>query len=1115
MKTTFRRLGAAARALALMAGFIAAGQTAHAACAGPNGNVGDVIYASNYNTMAFCNGSTWTSMAGGVSVTVNTSGGGAPPAGSSADVQFNSAGALAADTGNFTYSSGLLSAPNISATALSASGAGTFGTINSSGLGMLGSLHVAGGATITGQASITTISSSLIQVGNNGASCTSGLAGGVRYNSTSNTIDYCSGSAWLSLGPSATQVPAFSVNKSGTNQTVTAGASTLLTWSSELFDTNNNFDIGTNRFTPTVPGKYLITLNVGFTSAGPGDYVSAQIRKNGSISKQTTIVTTAASQGLQTHVSAIVDMNGSSDYIEGYAGTDLTTIKGTVGATGMDGILISMAGGGTGGTAAPAGSTNDVQFNSGGVLAADTGNFTYGASTLAAPIVSASTANITTLNSNAVNNTGLGTFGSILDNGGLTVLGAASMTTISSTAVSSSLIQVGSGNGTSCVAGLNGAIRYNSTSNTIDACLGTAWTSLSSGTTAGGGGQGDRITSGTLSIIANTGSAYASLTTNGTTWGYLSSNASFIPYLQVSNLNAGNISTSLIQTGANSTTCSNGIYGSIRWSATSDTIQVCNSGGWVSVASSSVPNTTISQGQNNYGAIFSGPNTLVTDSALYVDRANHRLGIGTAVPSGTLHVTGNGSPYAMFGTSGTGAIELRDDDNASGFFIRNDGVNPVISTKVGNIYLGYGSHSGMALNFYTSNTFAGTWDPNGRLGIGTGSPAYTLDVSGLLRVRNPSASQVMVDTTTTGQQAAVGFYSNGVNKWQIGKNNGDQLFIWDSAAARTAMNVYSSGSMGLMPDGGYVGIGTYTPASSLDVSSTSMRLSTTGGSNTPYMQWYKDGVRQAFMGWGVPGSSFNLSMENNNALYINASQTTVTGQLYAANDILLNNATNNVVFYGSTGVAVPGANSNGEKIQLYGTAGTVGASDYAIGIESGTMWFNGSSYKWYAGAVQKMLLDATGNLTATAFLYSSDKRLKSDITATTGGLAKLDALTPVSFRFTADPSKAIHLGLIAQDVQKVYPEAVKTDDKGFLKLDYPALVGPIIDMLKELKVIVLGDQADIAKLQAANDNLQQEVNALHAANDNLEAANKTLKSANDSAIERLDAMERKLRAHGW
>jgi hypothetical protein len=144
-------LRTALRLACLLLGLLAAGN-ANAACSSPAGNTGDQIYASNYNTMVFCDGARWVSMAGGVSVTVNTSGGGgATPAGSSADVQFNSSGALAADTGNFTYSSGLLKAPNVSTTNVAASGLGTFG-----------SLLVNGGATISGQASITTISTTLM-----------------------------------------------------------------------------------------------------------------------------------------------------------------------------------------------------------------------------------------------------------------------------------------------------------------------------------------------------------------------------------------------------------------------------------------------------------------------------------------------------------------------------------------------------------------------------------------------------------------------------------------------------------------------------------------------------------------------------------------------------------------------------------------------------------------------------------------------------------------------------------------------------------------------------------------------------------------------------------------
>src|SRR4051812_15494194 len=66
-----------------------------AACSSPAGNAGAQMYAGNYGVMAYCNGTNWISMAGGVSQTVNTTGDGATPEGSSADVQFNSSGALA------------------------------------------------------------------------------------------------------------------------------------------------------------------------------------------------------------------------------------------------------------------------------------------------------------------------------------------------------------------------------------------------------------------------------------------------------------------------------------------------------------------------------------------------------------------------------------------------------------------------------------------------------------------------------------------------------------------------------------------------------------------------------------------------------------------------------------------------------------------------------------------------------------------------------------------------------------------------------------------------------------------------------------------------------------
>jgi hypothetical protein len=123
------------------------------------------------------------------------------------------------------------------------------------------------------------------------------------------------------------------VHKNGTNQTVTASTQTLLTWTTEVFDTNNNF--ASNRFTPTVSGKYLFYLNV---RCSDGTGCIAYIKKNGN--DYATREIDVAGHGVD--VSAIVDMNGSTDYIEAYV-YDIsgTTIAGLEDHTYFTGALIA------------------------------------------------------------------------------------------------------------------------------------------------------------------------------------------------------------------------------------------------------------------------------------------------------------------------------------------------------------------------------------------------------------------------------------------------------------------------------------------------------------------------------------------------------------------------------------------------------------------------------------------------------------------------------------------------------------------------------------------------------------------------------------------------------
>ncbi len=109
--------------------------------------------------------------------------------------------------------------------------------------------------------------------------------------------------------------PAFLVNMDGTNQDNISGIDQLL-WLDEVFDTNSNFS--SHAFTPTVAGKYLLTLTVKWLGATltPGDAVSLFIFKGGSNLTQNTFVWDAAATTLNSPTqttSIIVDANGTTD----------------------------------------------------------------------------------------------------------------------------------------------------------------------------------------------------------------------------------------------------------------------------------------------------------------------------------------------------------------------------------------------------------------------------------------------------------------------------------------------------------------------------------------------------------------------------------------------------------------------------------------------------------------------------------------------------------------------------------------------------------------------------------------------------------------------------------
>ncbi len=116
-------------------------------------------------------------------------------------------------------------------------------------------------------------------------------------------------------------IPKFSAYL-GSNQSINASTWTKVQLNTESFDTNSNYDNATNyRFTPTVAGKYI----VGFQATITADW-SNTTQFKGAIYKNGSAVAvrdqmhwnSASNQNESLEVHQMVDMNGSSDYIEVY-----------------------------------------------------------------------------------------------------------------------------------------------------------------------------------------------------------------------------------------------------------------------------------------------------------------------------------------------------------------------------------------------------------------------------------------------------------------------------------------------------------------------------------------------------------------------------------------------------------------------------------------------------------------------------------------------------------------------------------------------------------------------------------------------------------------------------
>lgn len=149
-----------------------------------------------------------------------------------------------------------------------------------------------------------------------------------------------------------------------------------------------------------------------------------------------------------------------------------------------------------------------------------------------------------------------------------------------------------------------------------------------------------------------------------------------------------------------------------------------------------------------------------------------------------------------------------------------------------------------------------------------------------------------------------------------------------------------------------------------------------------------------------------------------------------------------------------------------------GLTQPALALAPGATWMQGSS-----------TLHIDGNITYTGTVTDiSDRRLKTDIESLVkhgSMLDRINAIDTYSFRMKDSADTQKEFGVMAQELEEVFPELVRTatDEIGTKSVNYMGLIAPLIEATKELSSQNAALKADNRALVAENVSQRQATDA--------------------------------------
>lgn len=214
------------------------------------------------------------------------------------------------------------------------------------------------------------------------------------------------------------------------------------------------------------------------------------------------------------------------------------------------------------------------------------------------------------------------------------------------------------------------------------------------------------------------------------------------------------------------------------------------------------------------------------------------------------------------------------------------------------------------------------------------------------------------------------------------------------------------------------------------------------------------------------GIASNLSVDflNLGGLTVGSITTSVVGVSNFNGEVFFNGGVGVTggVFNVATDIVCTGLITAESAVMVYPTSSGAPPAPYSFGF-----WGSFDNMEFGYGNMGgfpnngMMTLTTAGNLTlAGSLIQNSDVHSKQSIREHKHGLAAIEALVPK--RYHRNNSVRLELGFVAQDVQRVLPDAVVEHPKFGLGIDVMAIVSVLVNAVNELadRVDALEDNAE-------------------------------------------------------